>query len=170
MVMTLSKQTLEDAVTGIKSEESYSYSGGHYYYDSADLWGREYVGFGQVTISDEKAKKVLYFHQSQTSDPNPLKYQDHISKKGRVYRTDIFDKNSGKQLGEELVKYDSRVLFGERRLVYPAQKINTEFTSDGSHRDTAITYEYDDDGNNTNETRLGLVNANLADGTFTDIP
>jgi RHS repeat-associated protein len=170
MVMTLSRQVLEDTVTGIKSEESYSYSGGHYYYDPTDFWGREYVGFGQVSITDEKVKKVLYFHQSQTAWDNPLKYQDHISKKGRVYRTDILDKASGKLLQQEIVRYNSRVLFGDRRLVYPMQKIGAEFAPDGAHRDTATTYEYDDDGNLTSEIRLGLVSANLSGGTYIDIP
>lgn len=43
MVMTLSRQILEDSITGIQSDETYTYAGGHYYYDSTDLWGREYV-------------------------------------------------------------------------------------------------------------------------------
>jgi RHS repeat-associated protein len=168
-VMTLSRQTFEDSVTGIQSEESYSYSSGHYYYDSSDLWGREYVGFGEVTISDDKTKKVLYFHQSQTSWVSLFKYQDHISKKWLIYKTDIIDKNTNKLLKQELIKYNSRVLFSERRLVYPIEKINSEFDDNWVHRDTAITYEYDNDGNRTREMNLGFVNTNLTDGTYIDI-
>ncbi len=170
MVMTLSKQILEDGVTGIRSKEAYSYSWGHYYYDPSDLWGREYVGFGQVTVSDEKTKKILYFHQSQTAVSNALKYQDHISKKWRIYRTDVIDSISGKIVQEELIQYDARVLFWDRRLIVPIQKISTEFDLNGAHRDTASTYEYDTDGNLIGETQFGLVQANLSDGTFRDIP
>jgi RHS repeat-associated protein len=168
-VITLSKQIFEDSVTWINSEESYSYSGWHYYYDSTDLWGREYVGFGEVTISDDKTKKILSFHQSQTSWVTPLKYQDHISKKWLIYKTDIKDKNTNKLLRQEFTKYDSRILYNERRLVYPMQKINIEFDSNLTHRDTTIAYEYDNYGNLIKESHFWLVNVNLTDATFIDI-
>jgi hypothetical protein len=81
VVQTLSKQMLTDQVTGISSIENYSYGSGSYYYDATDIWGREYVGFARVGIRDNITDKTLYFHQSQTADPDPLKYQDHIAKK-----------------------------------------------------------------------------------------
>lgn len=80
-MQTLSKQVLTDTVTGISSTESYSYASGAYYYDTTDLWGREYVGFARVNIRDKNTDTSMYFHQSQTASPDPLKYQDHIAKK-----------------------------------------------------------------------------------------
>ena len=81
IVQTLSKQVFTDSVTGVSSTETFEYGSGSYYYDSSDIWGREYVGFGHVTISDTKSKKDIYFHQSKNSKINPLKYNDHIAKK-----------------------------------------------------------------------------------------
>ncbi|MBP9812719.1 hypothetical protein KBC86_05015, partial [Candidatus Gracilibacteria bacterium] len=100
---------LTDTVTGISSTENYSYGSGNYYYDSTDIWGREYVGFARVSIRDNKTDKTLYFHQSQTASPDPLKYQDHIAKKGRPYLTEIRDSIIGKLLSRELTRYDMRM-------------------------------------------------------------
>ena len=111
----------------------------------------------------------MYFYQSQTASPDPLKYQDHIAKKGRMYRSDIRDINSGKLLSRELIRYDMRTI-GNRWLVFPLYKVSNVFDSDGSHADTAVSYVTDDMGNTTRETQHGFVTANLDNGTFVDIP
>lgn len=169
VVQTLSKQVLIDQVTGITATESYSYGSGNYYYDTTDIWGREYVGFARVGIRDNTTDKTLYFHQSQTADPDPLKYQDHIAKKWRLYRSDIRDIVSGKILSRELTRYDMKTL-GARWLVYPLYQISSRFDTDGSHSDTAVSSVVDDMGNILRQTQYGWVNANLDDATFVDIP
>lgn len=170
VVMTLSKRVSEDMITGLRSQESYEYAGWHYYYDMSDIWGREYVGFANVTITDDRMRKVIYFHQSHNSDVDKLKFQDHISKKWRVYRTDIFDKITWKLLRKELMKFDSRILFWERRFVFPVQKLLSDFDSEGKHRDIAFQYDYDADGNMTREMQYWMVASDLDEGTFIDTP
>ena len=168
-VQTISKQTLIDDVTGLKSVESYTYDGGHYYYDSTDIWWREYVWFARVNIIDDKAEKNIYFHQSQSSKPNPLKFQDHIQKKWRVYLTEIKDIQTGKLLSRENVKYEMRSL-GNRYLVYASSKIASSFGSGGDRGDRAVSYEVDDAGNILKETKWWYVQADLDKWTFIDIP
>jgi len=63
-----------------------------------------------------------------------------------------------------------KTLWGERRLVVPVSKISISYKKDGTHKDTAEGYAYDDIGNLTKQTRYGFVQANITDGTFIDIP
>ncbi len=169
IVMTLASQLLEDQVTGIQKREQYTYESGHYYYDTSDFCGKEYVGFARVIATDEKIRKVLSFHQSQNSEPNPQKYQDHIAKKWKAYKTEIFDLETGKLLQSELIRFDMKT-FGERRMVFPAYKIDSEYVTSWDHSDTAVSYEYDDIWNVLKEVHHGWVNAHIDNATFTEIP
>jgi RHS repeat-associated protein len=169
VVQTLSKQVFTDTVTGVSSTEDYEYEGGHYYYDATDLWGREYVGFARVNIRDGKTEKSLFFHQSQTASLDPLKYNDHIAKKWRLYLTDIRDVGTRKLLSREVNRYDMRTEW-DRWLVFPAYSISSLFDDAGAHADTAIGYEMDNNGNITKETQWWSVVADIDNATFVDIP
>jgi Insecticide toxin TcdB middle/N-terminal region/Salmonella virulence plasmid 65kDa B protein len=91
---TLSKIIYTDLLSGKTLTEDYSYAGGYYYWTPADVFGREYAGFHKVTKSDSSGRKEIdYFHQWAGSEDGSSKweYQDHISKKGRMYRQEIYD-------------------------------------------------------------------------------
>lgn len=169
IVQTLSKQVFTDSVTGVSSTETFEYGSGSYYYDSSDIWGREYVGFGHVMISDSKSKKDIYFHQSKNSELNPLKYNDHIAKKWRQYLSDISDRVTGKLLSREITRYDMRTK-GNRWLVFQSYRISSYFDDQKNHKDTAIGYEVDDMGNVLKENQYGWVNADISKWIFLDTP
>ncbi len=170
IVQTLSKSRLEDTITWVKTEESHTYENGHYYYDSSDIWGREYVGFGKVTTTDTDSREVLYFHQSQTAPSAPGKYQDHIMKKWRLYKKEIYDRFSWVLLSSEYTRYDMRSFSGERKLVFPSYRTESVYASDGSRANVGYEYQVDDDGNITKETRLGDITITSSWWEYTDIP
>lgn len=151
LLMTLSKIDYLDSITGQTSNETFEYAGGNYYYDSSDLFGREYAGFYQTTVTDDTLRKqISYFHQSQTStDGNSLgEWQDHISKKGRTFREETYD-GSGSLLMTKISKW-THIPKGNSRFLVNPKEITTLLTTTGTgHIDTAEGYEYDQYGNTT---------------------
>jgi|GEM_PF-4420190 len=63
-----------------------------------------------------------------------------------------------------------RPIFGERRLVFPKQKLQIEYGQDGQKNAKADTYLYDNTGNLLEESHHGFVNADINDGTWIEIP
>lgn len=170
--MTLARIDYEDQITGQKSFEAFEYAGGNYYYDAADLYGREYAGFYQTTVTDDTGNRsTTYFHQSQTStDGTALgEWQDHISKKGRSFREEIADKD-GHILQTKITKWMSVPKGNDRYLVVPESTTNIAYKLDGvAHVDSAEKYSYDIYGNEIDRISYGLVTADPNTGIFTDI-
>ena len=75
----------------------------------------------------------------------------------------------GKLLQDEIIQYDMRTIFGERRLVFPKQKLQIEYGENNQKSVRAESYIYDTVGNLLEEVRHGFVEANTTDGTWTDI-
>lgn len=170
LLMTLSKIDYTDSITWQKSSESFEYAGGSYYYDASDLYGREYTGFYQTTVTDDTGRKqVSYFHQSQNSASGSTlgEYQDHISKKGRAFREESYD-GSGILLTTKITKWVHTPKGNARFLVTPAQVTTVIYGSGATHTDIAEWYEYDGYGNLTKKTLYGLVTADPQTGAFTD--
>lgn len=170
VVNTLIRQVFEDTVTGINKEESYSYGSWHYYFDEKDIWGREYVGFWKVTIEDESLRTDMYFHQSENTDKVPEKFDDHIRKKWRVYKTELFDKKTKKILSRELTQFAMKDSPNLRKYIYPLLRISSVFDINGNHIDTATRSEIDDIWNVVKEENLWFVRLNTPGYEYTDIP
>lgn len=95
-VRTLHEINYKDIVNNITRKETYIYADGAFYFDKNDLHGREYAGFWKVTKDILNGKKeIYYFHQWANSKDTPelWEYDDHISKKGRVYRLETYNQN-----------------------------------------------------------------------------
>ena len=107
-VKTLSNITYIDSVTGNKLSEDYSYEGWFYYYNSWDIYAREYAWFSKVKKSDNLWKtEIYYFHQWQWSfDGSELwEYNDNINKKWLVYRYELLD-NLWIKYNQKITKWD----------------------------------------------------------------
>lgn len=156
-----------DEVTSQTYTETYDYAGGDYYYDSSDIYGREYAGFHKVSKTDSLGKKeVTYFHQWQGSEDGSIKgeYQDHISKKWRSYRYELY---SASWVLEKtnISKYDSLDVGNGRYIVNKTRDV--EILKNGTSK--ATEYIYDSFTNPTTTTLYGSVTVSNAAWDFTDI-
>jgi len=165
---------------------TYTYEGGHYYFDEADAFTREYAGFYRVTMTDPLGNvSQMFFHQSEFAHENSestLKgeFEDHISKKGKIYRTEHFDA-SGNLFSIDITKWNKTHLLDvdpeyDRFFVFAERKVTGQF--DGATKNpanindarwTAIEDDYDDFGNITEERDFGEVSLTNEKGDFTDI-
>ncbi len=145
---------------------TYEYRNGYYYPDSID---HKFAGFGIViaTTTDNNVTKT-YFHQGSTTDSTNGEFNDHISKAGKPYRTEVYDQ-SGNLFTRTINKW-ARADYGDgRNFVKLAQTLTQNFDGDASHRDSAASTTYSDlTGDIIALTNYGEVTGN-SDGTFTDI-
>jgi|GEM_PF-3127947 len=169
IVKTLNKIQFLDSVAGSSFEENFSYSGAHYFIDYADVFGREYAGFHEVTKSEPGRITKTYFHQSQfsTNDESRGEYEDHISKKGRAYREELYNVD-GKLIDVTLTKWQKTDLGNDRYFVVPERVTSLHFDGGSVHEDSAMTYQYDEYANVIEEIQYGRVNANSDTGDFSD--
>jgi RHS repeat-associated protein len=157
---------------------TYDYEDGHYYFDAAHPFLREYAGFGKVKVTDPVGNvHKLYFHQSET-DPNNTEdalngeYQDHISKKGKVYRDEQYD--SAENLRKAVIQKWNRITLpdadpeDERNFVALERETVTEYGENSQPKTSARAYLYDAYGNPTQVYDYGEVTLTAQDGSFTD--
>lgn len=166
-VLTVSEITYDDRISNAYTD-FYHYKDGHYFYDHA--YRRELAGFGMVDHTDAKGNlERSFYHQSQNSiDMTALgEKEDHISKKGRMFRKEYYD-SAGAKLYQSIYTWDKIDHGSERYDIQLESKLEQSF-SGSEHRDRAESYEYDAFGNMTKKTQYGEVNGN-SDGSFTDVP
>ncbi len=175
VIKTLYKVSFIDSVTGLKNTKTYDYIGGNFYFDPTNIFQRGYTGFSKVRIiSDNGTYTEDSFHQSE-SDSNNVQnatlgeFDDHISKKGKIYREENFDA-SGSVYTSRITKWVKSARGNGAFFVYPEQKTNILWNGSGSHLDSAESFVYDRLANTTHHTSYGLVTANTSNGSFTDIP
>ncbi|MEK9165234.1 MAG: SpvB/TcaC N-terminal domain-containing protein [Patescibacteria group bacterium] len=124
IIDTLHKVTRSDQIAQTSRTQTFNYYEGHYYVDYADVFTREYAGFHKVFSTDSLGQITkTYFHQSEfaldNSESSKLgEYDDHISKKGRTYRQEVYD-SAGRLFQSQITKWDKRDLPGEDRLTSP---------------------------------------------------
>jgi hypothetical protein len=162
-----------DAVTGVEGTTTYDYEWGSYYFDQQDVFGREYAGFHLVTKTDAQGNVTrTYHHQNQTQDNSQhelmWEQDDHISKKWRVYRQEIFSA-SGSLYQSQIIHWNHVELGSNRWQVLKDQEVILEWDGDDSARASAISHEYDSFWNPLVQHQYGLVNANRNTGEFTDV-
>ncbi|MBN2086860.1 hypothetical protein JW758_00790, partial [Candidatus Peregrinibacteria bacterium] len=157
---------------------TYDYEDGHYFFDDLDSYKREYAGFGKVSVIDPADNvKKYYFHQSQNdpnndSDDDIGEYDDHISKKGKVYRSEQYDDDEN-LLKAEINKWSKSTLSDddpdrERFQVYLDRTTTIDYGENSQSKTKAITYDYDSYGNPEEIIDYGEVTLTNQTGDFTD--
>ncbi len=166
---TVSKITTHDGM-GHLSSVDYFYEDGHYHYNSVD--DREMAGFRVVTKTDELGFVTkAYYHQGENSvaDTGNGEYDDHISKKGAVYRSEIYD-DQNRLVAATINRYQKNNLGSNRYYPFLDRTVSVNYNPvGGSNRSTAQYFEYDSYGNPILTIDYGEVQLNGNDGAFGDI-
>ena len=178
VIQTVHTSAMQDGLQGGTHTTTYDYSGSHYYFDTLDAFTREYAGFYEVSITDAGGNvRSLYFHQSEFSEDNTSsvlmgEFEDHISKKGRIFRDSTFD-NSGNLYQVTMRKWDKDVLADDNTewdRYFPKLTRETTATYDGDadYKATSHEYVYDQYGNVTQVVDYGEVMLLGNNGTYSD--
>ncbi len=169
IVKTLESMRFEESVSGISFEERFEYFDGHYFVDYADVFGREYAGFHEVVKTEPNRITKTYFHQSQFSTDGSSKgeFEDHISKKGRSYREELYDASS-RLMETSLTKWKKIDLGNDRYFVVPERVATLRYDGETVHEDSGATYQYDAYANVSEEIQYGRVSADSGTGDFSD--
>lgn len=154
---------------------TYEYENGHYYFDNIDAYKKEYAGFGHATVTEDDGKsQEFFFHQSEFSkDYSSIgEFEDHISKKGKIFRTETKDENGNifqthfkKWTHVQLSDEDSEK---DRFFVSLESEVISDTDGNADNRSTATEYQYDQYGNKILEKNYGEVLLNGQNGSFTD--
>lgn len=156
----------DDGFGGIATT-TYSYEGADYYFASYD--DRKFAGFHVVTETDDDGNVTkTYRHQGNTSSSGTGEADDHVSKIGRVYRTDVLSASNA-TTSSSVQYWNAYDLGSGRYFVANTRSTDISFDGNASHRDKATTRTFaTSTGNMTAEYQWGEVTANATDGTFTD--
>ncbi|PIR97164.1 MAG: hypothetical protein COT91_03035, partial [Candidatus Doudnabacteria bacterium CG10_big_fil_rev_8_21_14_0_10_41_10] len=165
VVNTVDTITTSDGF-GNSSTVTYSYEDGDYYY--SDALDRKFAGFGTVMKTDPDGNITnTYFHQGNSSNSSQGEYSDHVSKIGKVYRTEVYD-DSSDLYSKTINKWDRYDLGDDAYFVKLAQSVESAYNGDERHKDKAESYTYDNDtGNLTEKIEWGEV-IGSDNGTFSD--
>ena len=172
VIQMLHKITYKDLVFNTTSTKSFEYHQPHYFYDSANVFTREYAGFHEVIVEDDSAITKTYFHQSELASDNSQsssqgEFEDHISKKGMAYRHEWYDKANQLQKSQ-IIKWGKRDLGNGRFLITRDRITKLDWDENATHRDSAEEFAYDLYGNVVEEIEWGEVIADTNTGTFID--
>ena len=173
MVKTLSKLTYTDIARSVSSSKDFTYHGGHYFYDPNEVVTREYAGFHEaISVDSASSTAKTYFHQSEFAADNASstlrgEFEDHISKKGRVWRQEIYN-DQDNLFQSTITKWGKTDLGNGRFFVSRARVTNVTWDGDSTHKDTVEEFSYDQYGNITEHVTWGQVDANANTGAFTD--
>ncbi|MBU0706385.1 LysM peptidoglycan-binding domain-containing protein [Patescibacteria group bacterium] len=166
IIDTVSRMTVDDEQGNVSSTD-YFYEDGHYYFENS--YDKSFAGFRVVTKTDGLGYKTKsYYHQDQYSvdDSANGEYSDHISKKGRAYRSESYDKN-GQLVTSTVNRFEHKSLGADHFYPYLSQTLSQTF--DGAvTKATAKAYSYDDVGNVIQVVDYGEVMAGGQDGSFSD--
>ncbi len=163
------QQLVTQSGTGAASTAAYTYEGGKMYFDASAPFDRKFAGFAKVASTDSAGVTTsAYYHQGDASNAAQGEYLDHVSKIGKVYRTEVMD-SSGNLYSKSIAKWENVDLGQGRNFVKQTQSVGFTYDGNVSHRDKAATSTYDDtNGNVLQQTQWGEVAAN-DDGTFADV-
>lgn len=174
ILKTLYKVDYSDSITGLKYSKTYDYYGWNFYFDPTNVYNRGYTWFSKVKIIDDDwSYKFVYFHQSDTDVNNPndilnWEFEDHISKKWKVYREEEYDQNN-LLYTTKITKWIKKPRTNNFYFVAPERITNILWNNSWNHIDTAETFEYDNYLNVIKNTKYGEVKANTNNWDFEDI-
>lgn len=151
---------------GTTSTINYQYEAGKYYY--AGPFDHQLAGFGKVVKTNGLGHSMTTsYHQGDASDSGVGEYNDHFSKIGKAYRTEIAN-SAGQVYSTTVNKWENVDLGSGRNFVKLTQTLVFVYDGNATHKDKAETYTYDDStGNEIGKTEWGEV-VGTDDGTFTD--
>ncbi len=167
MVLDVVSQIVtDDAFGGTAQTTSYTYEKGLYY--TAAVNDRKFAGFNIVTKTDGAGNITkTYYHQADTTDTSLGEYNDEFSKIGKVYRVEQYD-NAGNLYLVTVNKWDKYNQATDRDFVKLARQTTLAYDGNGTHKDTATEYTYDNtNGSILTQTEWGEV-AGATDGSFSD--
>lgn len=167
VIPTVERITVTDPVAGVSGSSTWSYKDGFYYY--AAPTDRRMAGFGEITKTDPTGNVTkTFYYQGNASNAGLGEWNDHPAKIGKAYRTEQYD-GAGNLYAATVSKWDKSNLGTDRDFVKLASTISLTYDGNGTHRDTATEYAYDNaTGNLTQKTEWGEVAAS-PDGTFADV-
>lgn len=166
ILQTVSDIVTTDPVNGVSNTKQYSYEGGLYYFNTP--FDRKFAGFAKVTEISANKKVTSYFHQGNITNSIQGEFDDHVSKIGEIYRTEVTD-SSGNIYSKTINKWDRYNQGAGRDFVKLARSTSEAFDGNATHKDTAEEYTYDNTyGNITQKISWGEVSG-ADDGSFTDV-
>lgn len=166
IVDTVSRMTVDDGMGNISSTD-YFYEDGHYYFENA--YDKAFAGFRLVTKTDGLGyKSKTYYHQGQYSVDGSAngEHADHISKKGRAYRNEVYDKG-GQLLSVTINRFEHKALGLDRFFPHRSQTLSQTFDG-GITKSTAKQFSYDEIANLIQITDFGEVIASGQNSSFSD--
>ena len=166
--------------------KKYKHEGGVFYYNPKSLFSKEFAGFNyteeEVVSAVNPTIIKRYFHQAEGSpDGTSLgEFEDHISKKGRPYREEIWGKNKNGMMvkyKQTLYKWGKKAIpvwkyvSAERFYVFLERSVESLYDAENQNisQSSAKSFEYDAYGNRVKEISFGAVAAHDGTGDFQDI-
>jgi RHS repeat-associated protein len=151
---------------GIITNETYSYSGGKFYFNTN--LDKKISGFQKVVTTKGKNKTTTYYHQGDGDEASTNESNDHFAKIGRPYQVDITDlKNNLYQ--RTFYAWDVNRFSENSFFVSKTSELEQDFDGNTTHKDMAITFTYDaSNGNLLSQKNWGEVTGK-ANGTFSDV-
>jgi RHS repeat-associated protein len=164
--LTTVKTIIDNDGLGLASTNTYSYEGGKYFYNGPT--DRKFSGFTKIKKIDAAGNvTTTFYHQGNTSNSAQGEYNDEMWKIGKPYRVEMVD-GSGNIYQKTINKWDSFDLGSGSKFVKLAQRVDSIFDGNTTHRDKAESYTYNDGtGNITQKVDFGEV-IGSDDGTFVD--
>ncbi len=164
------KDIVIDDGLGNLATSTYKYKDGEYFYHNDPF--KQFTGFSKVEKTDALGNLTKsYFHQGNASATSTGEYDDHISKMGKMYRTEQYDAN-GNLFSKTINKWDHfdtlTAAGATSTFVKLVDTVEFAYDGDSDHREKAESYAYDNtNGNLSQKISWGEVNGNN-DGTFSD--
>ncbi|MFA6389796.1 MAG: SpvB/TcaC N-terminal domain-containing protein, partial [Patescibacteria group bacterium] len=151
-----------------KEENTYSYEGGAHLREEDDPFSWEFRGFNEIKTADREGNYTLeFFHQGNETASSTGEFEDHISKKGKIYRQESYDAN-GNLYSLRINKYDKTDLGDGRFFPKLVSALTIDYDGNESYRAKASAFQYDSFGNITNKIDYGEVNSITGSGGFAD--
>lgn len=151
--LVLDKTIISDGL-GNRIENNYDYSHGFYYYDESNKSNFQFAGFGIVTVTSGNKKVKTYFHQGGGFDgTNFGEKQDDISKKGNIYRQEIYNIAGGQaelvnlnikkwrsqKVGvQKLLSLDSTINIDDKEKLALVQPLINDYTNTNLNNSSAV--------------------------------
>jgi len=145
---------------------SYSYESGSYYFNTS--FDRQFAGFNIINKTNAAGQVTkTYYHQGNTTDSSNGEYSDHISKVGKLYRSEMKDGSSNIYL-KTVNKWDKYDLGNSRNFVKLVRTTELTYDGDADHKDKTEEYTYSNTtGNLSQKIEWGEVTGS-DDGAYTD--
>ncbi len=165
-IMVLNTITRNDGFS-MPMTETKEYEGAFYYFNEAD--DRFFAGFHYATSTDAAGNQIAtHFHTASSTDSGLGEYEDDISKIFKPYRVETYDNNNN-LFSTTINTWDRYNEGNDRDFVKLIQTLNFSYDGNSSHRDSAVSFSYDDVTRLlTQRVEWGEV-AGTQNGTFTDV-